>query len=266
MKRCIFLFVILFFSNAYGWGVLGHKIIANLAEATLTPQAKSEMAKLLPNQKLADIATWADQVRYSTEYKYTASWHFADIPDGETYETAEHNPQGDVVQALEKQIELLKDKQTPAKERIEALKFITHFMGDIHQPLHVGRPEDRGGNMVKVVYNGKTVNLHSLWDNRFIAEQVTGLDKGIPFHPDKAIEDFSLQLLTTAHPFDPLIPGFPLTDIVNEDMAFRQDIYDYKDNVIDEEYAKKAREIVARRLYLGGERLGSVLNSALSAF
>ncbi len=241
MKRVFFLVqlsLILLYSKAYAWGALGHQIVANVAEATLTSQAKAEVAKLIPNQKLADISNWPDQVRSTPAYKYTAPWHFADIPDGESYETISHDPKGDVVQALEKQIEVLKNTQTTVQERIEALKFVVHFMGDIHQPLHVGRPDDKGGNLVKVTYKGKTINLHALWDSGFVEELVMDLDSNVA--PAKE---------------------FTLLEVLNEDMALRNEIYNFSNNVIDETYAQKAREIVRSRLQLGGERLGTLLNS-----
>ncbi len=252
MKRLIVLILLPFYSNAFAWGVQGHKIIAQVAQTRLSAKALMEISKLIPKQTLPDICVWADQVRTTPEYKFTAPWHYASVDDNDTYERSIHNPAGDVIVAITNQLEILKNAKNPQSQRVEALKFITHFMGDIHQPLHVGRIEDHGGNTIQVNYQGRDTNLHALWDSSFIEEQMLNVDKYV----DSIVAEDKNDTLVTKE--------FTLTQIATEDMSYRQFIYNYSGKIIDATYAKGAKEIVNARLKLGGARLAELLNSAFN--
>lgn len=151
------------------WGFLGHKTIGQIAETHLTPQAKASVQALLGNQNLADVASWADEVRGSDPaYRRTASWHFINVPPGLTFEQfkdqVSNSDKPNVYTALLDQENILKNPASTADQKIVALKFIVHFVGDIHQPMHVSRAEDKGGNTIQVNFLGHSTNLHSLWD------------------------------------------------------------------------------------------------------
>ena len=157
--------------RALAWGPDGHRIVADIAESRLSMQAKTAIAQLLsdsPDPSLASIANWADSIRKDREE--TGPWHYVDIP----YEMSGFDPQRDgkdgnnVVNKLEEFAKVLNDRNAPRQQRVEALKFIVHFMGDLHQPMHcVERNGDKGGNFRLVFFPGKreAVNLHRIWDS-----------------------------------------------------------------------------------------------------
>jgi hypothetical protein len=161
-------------STAHAWGTQGHHVIASLAQAQLTAKAKIEVDRLLaiePGATLASVSTWADETRNGT----TASWHYVNFPrDSCTYDPQRDCPDGQcVVGAIDKQIEVLASN-APDEKRLNALKYIVHFVADVHQPLHAGYQDDRGGNKYQVQAFGRGTNLHALWDTGLIENM--GLD------------------------------------------------------------------------------------------
>ena len=128
--------------NALAWGDEGHRIAAEIAEQYLEPATARQVRELLAIQNattLAQVSTWADQIR--PQRRYTAPWHFVDIPihpppgTPAAYDAARDCPRGDcVVAAIDRFAAVLRDKAAPARDRLEALKFVVHFVGDIHQP------------------------------------------------------------------------------------------------------------------------------------
>lgn len=155
---------------AIAWGPEGHQIVGRIAEIHLTPAAASACKTILSGARISDseVANWADDIRHSRSE--TAPWHFVDIPfDAMGYDAERdcraHN--GCVVNAVRDNARLAGDREASAKERFEALKFLVHFVGDMHQPLHCAeRGGDRGGNLCYVHWPGesKVVKLHVVWD------------------------------------------------------------------------------------------------------
>ena len=129
---------------------------------------------------LAGVATWADDLRDSDPDlgRRSTRWHYVNLAeDGCEYDAARDCRDGNcLVEAIRKQTAILSDPRKSRGERLQALKFVVHFVGDAHQPLHSGFERDRGGNDVQVNFNGKGTNLHSLWDSRMLA--ATGLRRG----------------------------------------------------------------------------------------
>jgi hypothetical protein len=151
---------------ALGWGPEGHSLIARIAEAQLTPAVHAKVAEILgPNVTMASVASWPDGIRRARPE--TGQWHYIDIPiDQPHLDMARDCPKGDcVIKKIEDFEVVLHDPNTPAVQRREALMFLIHFVGDMHQPLHDSDNKDKGGNDVHVTYNGRNMNLHSLWDS-----------------------------------------------------------------------------------------------------
>ncbi len=148
------------------WGRTGHTTIGIIAENHLTPKAKDAVTTLLNGQTLSDVASWADDNRDRT----TAPWHFINVELGLSYDefSKEVAAKEDVYTVLQAQEAILADNSAPAEKRATALKYIVHFVGDIHQPMHVSRAEDKGGNSIQVRYDGEGTNLHNLWDTRLL--------------------------------------------------------------------------------------------------
>lgn len=157
------------------WGAQGHEIIATLAQRALTPRARAEVTRLLGSPAmLVHESNWADEVRDLRPE--TGSWHYVDIPlNAPSYVPSRHCPAGQcVVAQIIRARQILADMRQPAARRAEALRFLIHFVADLHQPLHAADNHDRGGNEVRIQLQGRRTNLHQLWDTRIV--EVLGRD------------------------------------------------------------------------------------------
>jgi hypothetical protein len=158
----------LFASPALAWGPTGHRAVGRIAERHLTAEATREVQALLAPERLAFVGTWADEIRSDPAWSKAESWHWVTIPVGTTYADSRKNPAGDVLEAIARFERVLADRTAPRLERQQALKWLVHLVGDIHQPMHVGTRDDRGGNDVLVLWFGDPSNLHSVWDSGLI--------------------------------------------------------------------------------------------------
>jgi hypothetical protein len=170
--------------SAHAWGYKGHEVVAAIARFYLTPSARSKVDAILASDgdkltapDMLGRATWADAWR-SAGHRETAEWHFADVeldhPDlgaacfdfTAAAGQASAGPAQDCVVNKVNQFEAeLANPRTPQPERVLALKYLLHFVGDLHQPLHASDNHDKGGNCVRLALGGpRTVNLHSYWD------------------------------------------------------------------------------------------------------
>jgi hypothetical protein len=173
-------------ARAAAWGNAGHRIIARVAWEYLTPRAKEAVTRLLGKEDLASASTYADDVR--SLRPETTAWHFVEMPrNAQSYvptrdcvETARGDCAVAVVERLGKVL-TSNDVKTTDEERAEALKFLVHLIGDLHQPLHCGYKDDAGGNKIRVVFFGNVTNLHAVWDTYMIeyAKQAAGGKLGL---------------------------------------------------------------------------------------
>ncbi len=150
----------------FAWGPQGHRVIAVIAQSNLTPQGREKINALLgPYNSLAAISSWADDTR--PDYAETGPWHYIDIPiEANSIDMAAECPQSNcVIGQIEKFEGVLKDAHASEADRRVALEFLVHFVGDLHQPLHAVDNDDKGGNLVQVVFFGQPSNLHSVWDS-----------------------------------------------------------------------------------------------------
>ncbi|MEZ9537426.1 S1/P1 nuclease [Shewanella sp. 10N.286.51.B8] len=157
--------------QAQAFGQLGHRIIGEIAQNNLSKTAQEKINQLTKGESLAQMSTWADEIRSDKNWYHSSPWHYVSIDDGKTWDTVTRNPKGDIIERLEKYEQVLKSTTTPEQEKWQALAFYVHFVGDIHQPLHVGHSHDRGGNAVKLKWFGDDTNLHSVWDSKLIEHQ-----------------------------------------------------------------------------------------------
>ncbi|PTQ92407.1 S1/P1 nuclease [Mucilaginibacter yixingensis] len=149
------------------WGFKGHRAVASIAQKHLTSNTAYVVAAYLRGERMADVSTWADENRNPK----TAPWHFLNLPLGLTHEQfvkAVTESDNNVYSAILKTEAQLKDKSLSTDEKNEALKYLIHLVGDAHQPMHISRKEDKGGNTIQVRFDGKGTNLHSLWDSKLI--------------------------------------------------------------------------------------------------
>lgn len=188
--RLLLPFALLAPQPALAWGDYAHRLTARIAWAQLTPTARAEVRRLLkaapaldtPGCRLAsieDAAVWPDCVRGQGGERFaaTAPWHYQNISICRPFDITAACPDGNCVTAqVPRQQAILADRSRPAAERLQALAFLVHFVGDMHQPLHVGDKGDRGGNDVAVAYGAKApdrMNLHRAWDSDLAERALT---------------------------------------------------------------------------------------------
>lgn len=257
MKKNIWyllLLVLYSFSNQlFGWGQTGHRITGAIAEKYLTSKARRNIQKLIDNESLAMVSTWMDEIRSEPAYNHTHDWHWVTIPDGMTYEQTEKNPKGDVIEAIQRLSNVLKNKNESDSARRDALKMLVHLVGDIHQPLHVGRGDDRGGNDVKVRWFGQNSNLHRVWDSDMIEAYKLSYTE----YADFILRKYSKQA-NSWKSTNPLQWAY-------ESMQPREHIYDFDPKKsLGFEYHYKMRDLYEMRLMQAGVRIAALLNEIFS--
>ena len=259
--------IVLPLTPALAWGVEGHAVVADIAEARLTESARRQVHALLDadgKTSLDQIASWADMVRM--QRRDTGPWHYVDIPlEADRYDPARDCPDGQCVVAKIADFQkVLAASNTVTPERVEALKWVVHFVGDVHQPLHAEDHDDKGGNEVPVAGFGKRANLHSIWDTDFIEQD----------DPDASDLTKRLNARITAAQIRDWEASQP-ADWANESHRIAQEVgYGMLPTMpllgtrpmpeeIDAAYRKAATEAIEHRLQQAGIRLASVLNGSL---
>ncbi|AJP73029.1 hypothetical protein TS85_16345 [Sphingomonas hengshuiensis] len=173
-------------SPAQAYWEYGHETIAQIAYRNVTPDVRRAIDGLLAKSALLETPTcpartieqasvWADCVKtLGPRFSYAYNWHYQNVNVCKPFDLKPACPDGNCVSAqIERDVKLLKDKSVPIRERVMALSFLIHFVGDLHQPLHAGDRGDLGGNRVKAaygIYAPERLNLHSIWDG-LIAER-----------------------------------------------------------------------------------------------
>ena len=235
------------------WGPTGHRATCRIAERHLTPAAARAVAELLAPESLAFVGTWADEIRSEPDWAKADPWHWVTVPDGQTYEASTKNPGGDLMEAIARFQKVLGDRSAPRAERAQALRWLAHLIGDLHQPLHVGRGDDRGGNETVVLWFGEPSNLHSVWDSQLIDHSALSFTE-LAELADRATPD---QLREWQQ-------GGPREWAV-ESQQLRGPVYAVGDRRLSWKYVHDAWPILQRRVLQGGLRLAAELNRLLGA-
>jgi hypothetical protein len=171
--------VILFFSGlsfqSMAWGLEGHRIVGEIADSYLSKKAKKEIYKILGTESIAMSSNWADFVKSDPAYGYLSNWHYINFNSGLTQQQFQSyldtDTATDAYTKINFMVAELKKKDLPQEKKVLYLRMLIHIVGDIHQPLHVGRLEDRGGNNVRVMWFRDSANLHQVWDDKLIGLQ-----------------------------------------------------------------------------------------------
>jgi hypothetical protein len=271
-------------AQAIAWGPEGHRVIGDIASRYLVPRARAQVLELLRYDRLADgrpsgrrslgeVANWADEIK---DYKWgqrKASWHYDDIPlcGGARQSLHCRNGQCASIQ-LERQLEILVDEGAKRGKRNEALKWIAHLLGDIHQPLHASNRDDRGGNRVQVSFFGErdnppygSINLHAIWDvhmvHRLLAERggelafvagpVTGEERRA--WEKGSISDWIAESHRIAGDF--VYPKLPVASSCPQKISGVVEI--------GQTYYAQAAPVIETQIRKAGIRLARVLNDAL---
>ncbi|MBS1542334.1 MAG: S1/P1 nuclease [Bacteroidetes bacterium] len=250
MKRWLLLVWVACFpiSSALSWGPTGHRACGLVAEQYLNAKAKKRLAKILGQESIAMAGTWMDEIRSDSTYNYATDWHYTTVPDGKNYADVASNPEGKVIMMIEKLTSDLKSGKLNAKQELESLKMLIHLIEDIHQPLHVGKPGDKGGNDVKVKWFRSDSNLHRVWDSDMIDDSklsYTELANAL-IRPDET----TLAKWQRA----------PVTEWAQESMNYRSQVYNIGNGNLGFAYTYKNLPLVRLRLLQAGIRLAAVLN------
>lgn len=246
-----FLSIILVFSSltVLGWGKTGHRVVGDIAYWHLDRKAKSEIHKILKHEHLNMVGNYMDFIRSNDDYDYMTPWHYCTIPDGKTYEEVGTPEQGDVVATIERLVKELKSKQFTHGTELENLKYLVHVVADVHQPLHVGNGEDKGGNDVKVEFMWEKSNLHRVWDSGMIDYQQLSFTEYTKW----------INHVTTEERDQWQSEGIDVW--IQEAMGYREAIYDIPENGrLSYEYNYKHIGTVNERLLKAGVRLAGILN------
>lgn len=157
---------------AFAWGKTGHRVVAAIADTQLSGLARAHVKQILGGaESLDEAATWPDEMRSDPApfwQKTSTPWHYVTL-NGILYDHAP--PEGDALNALNHFRDVLQDPKANLADKQLALRFVVHIVGDLHQPLHVGKCCDRGGNEVRVKWFGKPMNLHAVWDSALVDEE-----------------------------------------------------------------------------------------------
>lgn len=253
------IFLLIASAPAFAWSEFGHQLVGELAERQLSETARAQIADLLrdaPEQSLASIAAWPDKARDLPEYEYTETFHYVNIDDDACrYDAARDCRKGNcIVAAIDRYTAELRDTTLPREQRAQALKFVVHFVGDVHQPLHAGNRPDKGGNDFQVNLDGEGTNLHSVWDRRILRSA-------------------NLDLQTYADRLDAQrqrAPGLadgdaPAWAMESCSALAAQAIYPAKPGKLDPAYLVDKRSYVEQRIVQASERLAATLERALGA-
>lgn len=160
-------------SSAFAWGLTGHRVVAQIAEQHINNKTRKEISKIIGPQKLAYWANWPDFIKSDDSWKHADSYHYVNIPGNlnrEQFNTAlEATSEENMYKKGLFLINELKNNKSLTKEQKQHdLYFLIHILGDAHQPLHVGRPDDLGGNRIKVEWFRDKVNIHTVWDSKLV--------------------------------------------------------------------------------------------------
>ena len=286
MKNRFLLLMLLsaiFAPQVFAWGPTGHRVVAEVAQRHLTPTAREQITQLLGGHTLAEVVNWPDELRSERRFDKYKPLHFATVPNGKkSYRDTTPNPCGDLVTAIDAltaylttgshddlfKVKALTDKsdgndkngcnreQTEPITRETALRMLVHFMGDLHQPLHVGGA-DLGGNVVKVSWMGRwQTNLHSVWDDDMVDFERLSYTEYASYLDHVSEED---------------VTRWQAGDTIawaDEAVAMRPALYVFPDDkkppvvphLVSYGYTAAQRDRMREQLLKGGLRLASVLN------
>ncbi len=252
-------------AEVLAFGALGHRTAGVLAERELCAAGRSEVAELSDGQSLGELGLWADRIRGDPAWERSIPWHYINFPDlrpragvkqaRAAIDAFRHPPEGDVLTAIARFTATLADRSKPREERAEALRFVVHFVVDVHQPLHVSRASDGGGTDVDVRIGDDVMSLHRFWDtNAFNRRGVA---------PEQFAEelDAAFEAVPAARAHD------PPAQWAAESLVLRPSVYSFAPAqgpaLLDDAYRSMAKRVAEQRLVLAAARLAATLNGAL---
>tara|TARA_B100000768_G_scaffold13407_1_gene12783 strand:- start:333 stop:1175 length:843 start_codon:yes stop_codon:yes gene_type:complete len=236
--------------NSIMWGNIGHKVVGEIAERKLNPKVKLIVNDLLDGESMANASTWADEIKSDPLYKQYNPWHYVNMPLDKEYSDIQKNQSGDIVSTLKESIKILKNPESTKELKSFYLKFLIHLVGDIHQPLHTGRFEDRGGNDIKLSFLGKSTNFHIVWDVHIIE------------HLNMNYLELSDELINMRDVDYSLDPDNWVFETHQDVKILYSEIQNI--NEIDVDYINDKIPFIKHKLFKAGSTLAAVLNDIFS--
>ncbi|MBW8200519.1 S1/P1 nuclease [Flagellimonas abyssi] len=252
MKKTLFLlllFPVLVFGNTI-WGKTGHRVTGQIAQNYLTGKAKRALNDLLEGHSLAFVSTFADDIKADRSYSKYSAWHYVNYPLGTSYRDSDKSEYGDIVVAIEECIQKVKNNENSKEDRVFHLKMLIHLIGDLHQPMHASRVEDKGGNDIQVQWFGEGSNLHRVWDKNLIESY------GMTY------SELAYELSDVDKKKRKAIQGGTIYDWVDESHAICAELYDSVEigDKLGYRYSYDYNDLLFQQLQKGGIRLAKVLN------
>ncbi|MGI4749012.1 MAG: S1/P1 nuclease [Janthinobacterium lividum] len=179
VKKISMLFLGMFFMylpiQSMAWGMLGHRIVGQIADSYLSKKARKNIALILGDESVAMASTWADFIKSDPAYSYLSPWHYVDFDQQFAYPQMQsflkQDTTVDAYTKLNLIIAQLKNKNLEQGKKQMYLRLLIHIVGDVHQPMHTAHTVDKGGNDVKLFWFNKPTNLHALWDSNMIDDE-----------------------------------------------------------------------------------------------
>jgi len=256
MKKIIVLSLLLVaqisVANEIVWAKTGHRTVGEVAQKHLKGKTKRAIKKLLDGYDLAFVSNFADEIKADRKYNKFFPWHYVNFPGNEKYGETAPSREGDIIQAIEHCVKVIRDENSTREDKVFYLKMLVHFVGDLHQPLHAGRAEDKGGNDIQVRWFGQGSNLHRVWDSNMIESykmSYTELANALPKLKRKERQE---------------IQKGSIYDWVEESQDLANEIYTSVEigEKLGYNYSYKYMDTVRNQLLKGGLRLAKVLNDA----
>lgn len=259
------------------WGQTGHRSTAEIAERHMRPESVRKAHALLDGHDLAFASTWADEIRSDPKnYGATYGWHYTTWPeqDADFHADDENKGTGLLLSQIDAQLAILKSPKASTQERSQALKFVIHLVGDVHQPLHVGDDGDKGGNACRVTWHGKNSNLHTVWDSDMIdksqlsyTELADFASQGRTGQQDRAWRsgnpqswaEESKKLRGGIYPPEVVMPSAPVSYLTYCGPSVAPEAMP----ALGYEYSYRFLPVVYERIYQGGIRLAMLLDASL---
>jgi hypothetical protein len=262
LRRVLLLLLVAAAPPIAAWGPHGHQVVAEIAARELTPSARAEVEALLGDRAsnaMREASTWADEIRGEPEWRHTGGWHYLNFERGDCrYVARKACRNGDcVVGAIQRQARVLADRKATALRRTQALRFLIHFIGDVHQPLHAGYRDDRGGNDFQVRNRRDGDNLHGFWDQDLL-RAVRGELK-VMAHARDLLQQPGAEPDRRWGESAPVAWAEASCEIVQRD-----DFYPERGRITPD-YIARFSPVADAQLEAAGHRLGALLNTLLGA-
>ena len=252
-------------TSSFAWGPDGHRVTGEIAWRMLTPKTKAAVSELLPKGKfdtLAEASAWADTYARShpREWRWLDPFHFVDI-DPKAERVAVGPRCECVIAAVDIHANRLRNPNATQDQKIEALRLLAHFVGDVHQPLHVSHPDMRGGTTIDLDFEGERMTLHRLWDSELLDRKLRQRNRG----RSPRWRGYAQSLADTQDAAETArwASSLDATVWADESLALsKQPLFDVQpDESLGDAYFEKAMPVVEQRLAQSGVRLAALLNS-----